>query len=97
MRLSDFKKRIAGLRPLTAARRFRSGAAWRRLARWYLARHPLCEQCLAEGRTTPAEAVHHIIPVEEAPDKALDVSNLRALCARHHALVHHQGDMGCNL
>lgn len=52
----------------------------------------LCEDCLAEGRYTPAEIVHHI--VELTPDNirdpriALSWSNLRAVCRECHAKEH---------
>lgn len=35
---------------------------WQKLKKLYLKKNPLCTQCLAEGRVTPAEAVDHIVP-----------------------------------
>lgn len=40
----------------------------------------LCQECLRQGRITPATEAHHIIPLEERPDLALDVSNGEGLC-----------------
>ena len=65
---------------------------WRDLRAAYLAEHPLCEDCDAAGRTTPAEEVHHLAEIlsgatmEEMMALAYDPANLRALCADcHHA------------
>ena len=38
------------------------GRAWKRIRDRYAAAHPLCELCLKEGRLTPVEEVHHIVP-----------------------------------
>ena len=65
---------------------------WRNLRAAYLAEHPLCEDCIEAGRTTPAEEVHHVEEIlsgedyEEMAALAYDPANLRALCADcHHA------------
>ena len=39
------------------------GRAWKRIRDRYAAAHSLCEMCLKEGRLTPVEEVHHIVPV----------------------------------
>ncbi len=39
------------------------GRAWKRIRDRYAKAHPLCERCLKEGRYTPMEEVHHILPV----------------------------------
>ncbi|MCM1369840.1 MAG: HNH endonuclease [Candidatus Amulumruptor caecigallinarius] len=73
---------------------------WRRLRRGQLDKHPFCEDCLAEGIYTPAEEVHHVIPVESVADAesmrrvAFDRNNLVSLCVachhkRHEALRSH--------
>ena len=52
----------------------------------------LCERCLAKGIITPAEIVHHKIPL--TPDNMTDLNislswnNLQALCRQCHAEVH---------
>ena len=43
--------------------RRRYGRAWKRIRDRYIAAHPLCEQCEKEGRMTPAQEVHHIVPL----------------------------------
>ena len=73
---------------------------WRELRNWYIASHPLCERCEAEGRTTPATAVHHVISFTKFFDNgeitakalqyAYDKSNLQALCDRCHKKAHGQ-------
>jgi 5-methylcytosine-specific restriction protein A len=69
---------------------------WKKLRNQYILSHPLCEDCLLEGRSVPAAEIHHIIPWATgitADDKwklLLDPNNLRALCIKHHKLVHQQ-------
>ena len=52
----------------------------------------LCERCLAKGKITPAELVHHKIPLNENNINDLNISlnwdNLQALCRKCHAEVH---------
>lgn len=66
-------------------------------ARWGRARaaalnraYGMCEDCMDRyrsgygGKPRPATIVHHVIPIEERPDLALDINNLRCLCAACH-------------
>ena len=76
-------------------RRLYNKAAWRKLREGYLLEHPLCEICLAEGRTTAASDVHHIqSPFDdglcdmERLYRLLDPCNLKALCQHCHGLLH---------
>ena len=69
--------------------------AWKETRRAYL--HSvggLCEKCLAKGIITPAEIVHHKIPLTEENIKDLNISlswdNLQALCRICHAEVHEE-------
>jgi len=59
-------------------------SAWRKARKAYLAKHPLCVHCEAEGRPTLATVVDHIIP--HRGDKGLfwDSSNWQPLCKYHH-------------
>ena len=66
------------------------GRAWRQIRKRYAAAHPLCEMCLKEGRLTPVEEVHHIIPVSRGGSN--DFSNLMSLCQSCHTKLHH--DLG---
>lgn len=66
--------------PATADRvRGRAGVA--RRAKW-LAAHPLCCMCEAEGRVTAAAVPDHVVPLWQGG--ADDESNLQSLCAPHH-------------
>lgn len=58
------------------------GRGWmERRAKWLRA-YPLCCHCDAEGRTTLAEEVDHIIPLWK---RGLDdESNFQSLCKPHH-------------
>jgi 5-methylcytosine-specific restriction protein A len=61
---------------------------WAECRKAYLAAHPLCEDCLAEGRTAAAVLVHHKEPVDERPDLRLNWENLRGLCRNCHEIRH---------
>jgi 5-methylcytosine-specific restriction protein A len=49
-----------------------------------LAQDPLCEPCLAEGRVTAAQQVHHKIDWRVRPDLAYDLANLESVCIPCH-------------
>ena len=75
------------------AKAFYKSAAWKGCRAAYMQQvGGLCENCLAQGRYTPAEIVHHI--VELTPDNvsdpqiALSFDNLRAVCRECHAVEH---------
>lgn len=73
---------------------------WRELREFYISRHPLCEKCTEEGRTTPAECVHHVDSftkyfrnnqiTEKALEVAYDPNNLMSLCVDCHLEIHGQ-------
>lgn len=44
----------------------------------------LCQHCLAAGFVTPAKDVDHIVPLNIAPERRLDLSNLQSLCRPCH-------------
>lgn len=64
------------------------GHEWKRIRARYVAEHPLCEQCLKEGRITPVEEVHHILPLNWGGTNAK--SNLMSVCHSCHQKIHHQ-------
>lgn len=66
------------------------GRVWKRIRDRYAREHPLCEKCLAEGRLTPVEEVHHILPVSQGGTH--DRNNLMSLCQSCHTKIHH--DLG---
>ena len=63
------------------------GRQWKRIRDRYAKAHPLCERCLKEGRLTPMEEVHHILPVNRGGSN--DDSNLMSLCHSCHQWIHH--------
>lgn len=70
-------------------------AAWKKVRALALARDGgMCQDCMDRFRAgygyrpRRAEMVHHIIPIEERPDLALELSNLRSLCNACHGAEH---------
>ena len=70
-------------------------AAWKRVRALALSRDcGMCQDCMDRFRAgygvrpNRATMVHHIIPVSERPDLALDLDNLRALCYECHNKEH---------
>ena len=64
----------------------RYGRDWQRIRKRYISMHPLCEQCLKEGRLTEAEQVHHVKPLAEGGGN--EYENLMSLCASCHSKIH---------
>ncbi|MGL5563177.1 MAG: HNH endonuclease signature motif containing protein [Tannerellaceae bacterium] len=67
---------------------------WRKLRAIKIAQNPVCEACEKLDRTTPAEEVHHIIPIESTKSVArmtrlaFDINNLQSLCKKCHFDAH---------
>lgn len=66
---------------------------WKQLREAKLMSQPLCEVCLAEGRVTPAEDVHHIDSFLNYSGtlrlwKAFGYANLMSVCKECHGLIH---------
>lgn len=64
----------------------RYGRAWKRIRDSYAAAHPLCEQCLKDGRYVATEEIHHKLPLSQGGTH--DRNNLIALCKSCHAKIH---------
>lgn len=47
-----------------------------------------CRECLRYGKTSPAEMVHHIYPLEHYPQYSLTDINLLSLCNSCHGKMH---------
>jgi len=62
------------------------GRSWRNIRNRYLNAHPLCEQCLKEGKYVTATEVHHILPVNKGGDHR--TTNLMSLCHSCHEKIH---------
>lgn len=66
--------------------RRRYGRAWKRIRDRYIKAHPLCEECKRNGKLTPSEEVHHVVPFREGGTHK--ESNLMALCKSCHSRIH---------
>ena len=66
--------------------RRRYGRAWKRIRDRYIKAHPLCEECKRNGKLTPSEEVHHIIPLSEGGTNKQQ--HLMALCKSCHSRIH---------
>lgn len=90
------KKKKTYERKETDMRKLRQQAyqnsTWRKLRDTYMHSHPICEECLKQGKVTPAEDIHH----KRSPFKGgeinysllLDPENLMALCKDCHGNIH---------
>ena len=72
---------------------FYKSSEWRQAREIALMRDKyLCVMCSQEGKTVPAEIVHHKKYLNEEnvnnPDIALNQDNLVSLCSEHHFIVH---------
>ena len=74
--------------------RYYNSHQWKLLRKWYITTHPLCEECLALGISTPADDVHHRVEFMNGKDDAerwellLSETNLESLCKMHHQQIH---------
>jgi 5-methylcytosine-specific restriction protein A len=62
------------------------GRAWKRIRDRYIAAHPLCERCEENGKLTPAEEVHHKLPVSQGGRHNRE--NLMSVCRSCHNKIH---------
>lgn len=83
-RVSALGSRVADLPAFnpTATPRLRGRAAVERRKRW-LAKHPLCKHCDAEGLIRVGDEVDDIVPLWKGGKN--DESNFQTLCHDHHA------------
>lgn len=66
---------------------------WRRKRAVILKRDDYqCRECKRYGKPTPADEVHHVLPISERPDLRLVNNNLLSLCREHHDLMHNRFD-----
>lgn len=57
---------------------------WRAARKAFLQAHPMCAECLREGRYTAASVVDHIIPHRGNQQLFWDMENWQALCKACH-------------
>ena len=60
------------------------GKDWQALVEDVRARHPLCIDCENRGRTKPMDECHHVVPIKDAPERRLDLTNVAPLCRACH-------------
>ncbi len=74
--------------------RYYQSRQWKALRAYYMAEHPLCENCEHFGRAVPATELHHLSIFGAAPTEQerwrllLADWNVRALCSHCHDLYH---------
>lgn len=65
---------------------------WRKMRDTYMHEHPICEECLKQGKVTPAEDIHHKrSPFQKGEvnwNLLLDYNNLEAVCKDCHGRIH---------
>lgn len=61
------------------------GYKWQQARKRYLQVHPLCVECMKEGRYVKATDVDHIIPHRGDQRLFWDQNNWQALCHSHHS------------
>lgn len=72
---------------------FYSRKEWKRKREVILKRDNYqCRECKRYGKSTPADEVHHVLPIGERPDLRLANDNLLSLCREHHDLMHNRFD-----
>lgn len=80
----------------TERRKIYNSERWRKLRAWKFACNPLCELCLQEDMTVPAEDVHHTVSFMSTDDPvqrvalAYDFDNLMSLCKQCHQRIHNK-------
>ena len=60
------------------------GRSWQKASKQFLAAHPLCVQCMADGRYVKATVVDHIVPHRGDQKLFWNQDNWQALCKAHH-------------
>lgn len=83
-RVPALDQRRSAPRAATRLLRGPGGRLRERLRRAIFRGEPLCRQCFAEGRTTLASEIDHIIPLEAGGSN--DRGNLQPLCPECHKL-----------
>ena len=63
----------------------RYGTKLRKIRNAFVKNHPVCELCERKNILTPAEEVHHVIPLSKGGSN--DEENLMALCKSCHSRI----------
>lgn len=90
-----------GVKPVSQRRYKNNNNAFYHSLEWKLLRvealerdHYLCQECKKKGIVTPAAAVHHVQPLRVDRERALQLSNLEAVCAACHNEIHRERAQG---
>lgn len=86
-RFKGFNRAIGvGIR---SARHSHKSKRWKEKRNYILKRdNYLCQECKKYGRRVDGDVVHHIIPIEEAPELAFVDDNLITICKTCHNKLH---------
>lgn len=82
-RRRESNQRYDAKRPNSTARGY--DRKWNKFRESILNERPLCQDCLEAGLTSPANEVHHIKKLREAPELRLEPSNVMCLCKACHS------------
>lgn len=74
----------AGSRPRASRQARGYDRLWADVRKIQLAAFPLCQDCEDEGRVEAAVMVDHVVPIRVAPERRLELGNLRSLCWKCH-------------
>ena len=78
-------ERHKSLYPVRSASSRGYGSRWQRFRKRFLAAHPLCEECMKQGRYTKATDIDHIKAHRGDPELFWDLENMMALCHSCHS------------
>jgi len=79
---AEVRRELDRQRPSAARRGY--GPRWRRARAAFLALHPLCASCQAEGRLAAATVVDHVVPHRGDPVLFWEESNWQSQCKLCH-------------
>jgi 5-methylcytosine-specific restriction enzyme A len=89
----EVKRALDRERPSAARRGY--GSRWRQARAAFLAQHPLCAACRAQGREVPATVVDHVVPHRGDQQLFWDASNWAPACKPcHDRKTAHEGRWG---
>ncbi len=77
----DYDLKRSATPRLAEAARIRNTPAWREIRARFVALHPICGACEREM----TRQVHHLIPIEKAPELAFTWENLAPVCTKCHS------------
>ncbi len=84
-RIAESKAQAQRGEDAQAHRRLYASAAWKKAAKGFLAKHPLCADCAGLGLVVPASEVDHIDPHKGDRAKFWSRANWQPLCKPCHS------------